>query len=272
MLNYRHQLNEILKEFNADSNQHNHSAIGKLYDLKDELETLGKSEQATFDIDMVLFAVYQTLELHESACAIFLKHHDENNQAHISKIYKLVDKAKSHGNRFALKDIRVYQNTIVPQAITLTLDDFLPSDDYNYGETDDKEAFFIHKKISILGRYFKSENRHIDVILPKNLLPTYLPKIQALINHFSLMDKQTLIDYYNNPPDNERCFTVQATNLNADDGWFTLLELYSFQIATYGDSDNPRFFVNISMGDTYDTSHILEMEFYETKLSAIYYG
>lgn len=271
-MNYRKQLNEILKEFNTNPNQHNHSAIGKLYDLKDELEALCKSEQATFDTDMVLFAVYQTLELHESACAIFLKHHDENNQAHVSKIYKLVDKAKSHGNNFALKNVRAYQNDITPQAITLTLNDFLPSDDYNYGETDSKEAFFINKKISILGRYFESEDSHIDVILPKNSLPTYLPKIQELINYFSLMDKQTLIDYYNNPPDNERCFTVQATNLNADDDWFTLLELYSFQIATYGDGDNPRFFVNISMGDTYDTSHILEMEFYETKLSVIHYG
>ncbi|MDO4896204.1 MAG: hypothetical protein Q3971_02470 [Moraxella sp.] len=268
-MDYRKRFNEINQSFQQNPTQHNHTAIGEFYELKDELESLSKNGHATFDTDMVLFSVYRISGFHWLACAIYLKHHDD--KANLPKIYQLTKKAKSHGNNYVLKDVRNHQQIITPQKVKLSLNDFIPSDDYDFDKTHNKEAFFINKKIAIFGRYFKSENTKIDVILPKNLLQKHLAKIQQLINHFVFMDKQTLIDYYNNPPDNDQCFTMQATNTKANDEWFALLELHSFQMSTYGDDNNPSFCVNISMGDTYDENHILNLEFDDTNLYKISY-
>ena len=266
MSNHRQRFHQINQVFKQNPTQHNHTAIGQFYELKDELESLSKNGQATFDSDMVLFSVYQALGFYESAYQIFIKHHHKDDKANLSKIYKLADKAKSHGNRFILKDVRKAKKLITPKSIQLIIDDFVLSDEY---DIDNAEAFFINKKIAIFGRYFKSEDERINVVLPKNSLQKHLPKIQDLINHFVFMDKQTLIEYYNNPP-NDNCYTIQATHKKADDDWFALLELYRLQISTYGD-DYLSFHVYISLGDTYNVDHLLDLEFDDCQLYKMSY-
>lgn len=270
MSNHRRRFNDIKALFNQNPTASHYQAIRQFYELKNELEQLASTGQATFESDMVLFSVYQVLGFHGLACAIYLKHHDVNDKAHLSKIYKLTQKAKSHGNHFILKDVQSCQNQLIaPQSICLTLDDFVPMCDDDC-QTNHEETFFINQDIAIFGRYFASNDQKIEVILPKNSLQIHLPKLQSLINYFVLMDKKTLIDYYNHPP-NHHCFTVQATHQRATDDWFYTLELYSFQVSVYG-GDNPSFYVNISVGDDYDVNHILQMAFDGTKLYRISYG
>lgn len=269
MKNYRQLLNEILKEFNANPTQNNHLAIGKLYDLKNELEQ--QTYQNNFDNDMVLFSVYNTLGFFASAYEIYQKYHNSDTPKAQKQLYKIAQKAKSHGNHFVLKDIRQEKANLkkIQTNILLTIDDFK----LDLEQSDDKEEwFFVDKNIPIFWKDFKSKNEKIEVIIPKNSLENHLPKIAEIINHFAYLEPNILIDYYNNPPQNGHSFTTQNTQKQADENWFYALEIYSFKIDTYGDTHNPSFEVIINVGDTYDINHILTLKFNETRLFMIYYG
>lgn len=269
MKNYRQLLNETLKEFNANPTQHNHLAIGKLYDLKYELEQ--QTHQNNFDNDMVLFSIYNTLELFASAYEIYQKHHTADTPKAKAQLYKISEKAKSHGNHFALKDIRQIKSDDIKKCkttITLSIDDFKPSLEQS---TDKDDWFSIEKNIPIFWRNFTSKSERIEVIIHKNYLEQYLPKITELVNHFAYLEPNILIDYYNNPPQNGHSYTIECTQIQADENWFNSLEIYSFKIYTYGDNHNPSFEVVVNMGDIYDINHILTLEFNETQLFMIYY-
>lgn len=269
MSNHRQSFNEILKEFNANPTQNNHSAIGKLYDLKDELEQ--QIHQHNFNNDMVLFSVYNTLGLFASAYEIYQKHHHPNTPKIQAQLYKIAQKAKSHGNHFALKDIRQEKANLKKSKtnIILTTDDFKLDLEQS---TDKDDWFTINKKIPIFWKEFKSKNEKIKVIIPKNSLESHLSKITEIINHFAYLEPNILIDYYNNPPQNEHSYTIQNTQIQADENWFYALEIYGFKICTYGDTHNLSFEVVINMGDIYDINHILTLEFNEAQLFMIYYG
>lgn len=270
MSNYRQLFNEILKEFNANPTQNNHLVIGKLYDLKDELEQ--QTYQNNFDNDMVLFSVYNTLGFFASAYEIYQKHHTADTPKAKAQLYKIAEKAETHGNHFALKDIRQIKSDDIKKRktkITLSLDDF----ELGLEQSTDKGYWFtINKNIPIFWRNFTSKNERIEVIIHKNCLEQYLPKITELVNHFAYLEPNILIDYYNNPPQNGHSYTIQNTQIQADENWFNSLEIYHCQISTYGDNHNPSFEVIINMGDTYDINHILTLEFNEKDLFMIYYG
>lgn len=269
MLNYRHKFNEILKEFKQKPYQNNHQAIAKLYDLKQELEN--QTHQNNFDNDMVLFSIYNTLELFASAYEIYQKHHTADTPKAKAQLYKIAEKAETHGNHFALKDIRQIKSNIKKHKtkITLSLNDFVL---YLQQSDNEKYWFEINKNIPIFWRNFKSNSEKIEVVIHKNCLEKYLPKITELVNHFAYLEPNILMDYYNNPPQNENFHTIELTQIQADENWFNSLEIYSCQISTYGDDDNPSFSVNISMGDIYDIDHILNLEFNDKDLFIIYYG
>lgn len=269
MSNYRHQFNEILKEFKQKPYQNNHQAIAKLYDLKQELEN--QTHQNNFDNDMVLFSIYNTLGLFASAYEIYQKHHTADTPKAKAQLYKIAEKAKSHGNHFALKDIRQEKSKIKKRKtkITLSLDDFKPSLEQS---TDKDDWFSIEKNIPIFWRNFTSKSERIEVVIHKNCLEQYLPKITELVNHFAYLEPNILIDYYNNPPQNGHSYTIECTQIQADENWFNSLEIYRYQISTYGDHDNPSFSVNISVGDIYDIDHILNLEFNEKDLFIISYS
>lgn len=269
MSNYRHQFNEILKEFKQNPYQDNHQAIAKLYDLKHELEN--QTHQNNFDNDMVLFSIYNTLGFFASAYEIYQKHHTANTPKAQAQLYKIAQKAKSHGNHFVLKDVRQEKSKIKKRKtkITLSLDDFVLDLQQSDNEND---WFSINKNIPIFWRNFKSKNEKIEVVVHKNCLEQYLPKITDLVNHFAYLEPNILMNYYNNPPQNGHSYTIECTEKQANENWFNTLEIYRCQISTYGDHHNPSFSVNISVGDIYDIDHILNLEFNEKDLFIISYS
>lgn len=268
-MSYRQQFNEILKEFKQNPERDNHQAIGKLYDLKNELEQ--QTHQNNFDNDMVLFSIYNTLGFFASAYEIYQKHHTANTPKAQAQLYKIAQKAKSHGNHFVLKDVRQEKSKIKKHKtkITLSLDDFI----LDLQQSDhEKDWFLIEKNIPIFWRNFESDSEKIEVVIPKNSLEKFLPKITELVNHFAYLEPNILIDYYNNPPQNGHSYTIECTQKQADENWFNTLEIYRYQISTYGDHHNPSFSVNISLGDIYEIDHILDLEFNEKDLFIISYG
>lgn len=269
MSNYRQTFNQINKIFEQNPTQQNYEAISQLYALKEELEQRG--EQNSFDDDMVLFAVYNALRFYKSAFYLYMKHHDVNDPKNLPKFYKIGGKANSHGDNFVLKNVKQEKNKLKQRKakICLTLDDFIPSQDYDFDEQDKQQAFFINKKIPIFWRDFTDSNNKIDVIIPKDQLETYLPKIQEMIEYFAYFDKQTLINHYNHPPKNRHSWTIQNTEQPADESWFDSLELYRCQVVINQDGKAD---CRIEVGDTYDLNHILEMDFWDKALFRFSYS
>lgn len=269
MSNYRQKFNQINVIFQQNPTQQNHEAIAQFYALKEELEQRG--EQNSFDDDMVLFAVYNALRFYKSALYLYMKHHDVNDPENLSKFAKIGGKANSHGDNFILKNIKQEKNQLKKRKtkISLTLDNFIPSKDYDFDENHDKQAFFINKNIPIFWRNFKSAEEKIDVIVPKNSLEIYLEKIQETVEYFAYFDEQTLINHYNNPPQNHHSWTIQNTGQTADENWFNSLEIYRFQIDI---NQNGKADCRIEFGDIYDLDHILEMDFWDKELFRFSYS
>lgn len=260
MSTYRTRFNEMSALFNKNPTPNNHQAIGQLYELKHELEALIKTNQADFDSDMVLFSVYRTLQMHKSAYQIFIKHHDKSDKNNIRKIYKLCDKATSHGDTFELKDIRDKKSRLMTKeaCINLTMDDF------KHQEVlfDKEEVFVIKKPLPILGRDFNG----IEVSVIAHQLSQYLPTINQALTNIVNINPQILIDFYNDMINDDN-FTIQATGQQADMNWFIMLDIYRCCIDAMPQYNS----CTMSVGDTYDLNHSLQIEFFNGELVAMSY-
>lgn len=174
----------LTRLFRQNSNRGNHAVIAQLYDLKTELETQPRTVQE----DLVLSGLYTLLELHQSAYETFKPHADPRNPKDIAKLYKLEQKAQSHGNTFALKDIRKTRTARAQPRLELR--DFTEQEMEN-GIT----VFFINKPLIIFNKPIE-DNESATIELPADTLPAQLPRIQAYLDWLADCRK-LLITFYN---------------------------------------------------------------------------
>ena len=99
MTPFQQQYTELAARFRKQPNQHNHAAIGALYDLKAALER-AESTRETADL---LTSVNSLLCLHASALQTFAPFADTGECKDIIRLHKLRDQAAWKGDRFALR-------------------------------------------------------------------------------------------------------------------------------------------------------------------------
>ncbi|MEL7001777.1 MAG: hypothetical protein AAFN93_03480, partial [Bacteroidota bacterium] len=98
--NYQQEYIDISTEFRKSNSSK--ESLSKLFDLLYELEKVNRSQQE----EKILSDIYTLLGFHQSAYEAYKQTVDFTNRKETKKLYTLEQKAKSHANHFATKDIR----------------------------------------------------------------------------------------------------------------------------------------------------------------------
>ena len=236
-------------EFSNEFRKSNASkeSVDKLYDLLYDLE----NSKRTANDNLILSNVYSLLGFHLSAYEVFKSVPDLIDKKTTSKLYLMEEKAKSHKNNFAIKDIRKFRQKNEQTKLSIT--DFVKS------ERGDNTFTIIEKEVVVFNKIV--ENKKIQIsIYGNHKIEDYANKIIDYI--FLLGDcKIELIEFYNNE-------LSEVTEETANNNWYDTLEILSVNI---GVAVNGNLFAEISAGDDFAPDHILDIEMDEQKVTEMNY-
>ena len=245
MTPFQQQYTELAARFRKQPNQHNHAAIGALYELKAALER-AESTRETADL---LTSVNSLLCLHASALQTFAPFVNTGERKDIIRLHKLRDQAAWKGDRFALKDIRTLRATLSP--IHLSPADITP---------DGEGGHCLRCGVVILNKTV-ADGSNIRITLADGAIADYVPRIIATLKTLAQYPAAALIDCYN-----RECSAY--VERGADQDWFDMLEIYSVSIH----GCDGVLYSNINSGDAYLLDAYLSIQFEDDKLRSMRFG
>ncbi|MDO5106436.1 hypothetical protein [Capnocytophaga sp.] len=220
---------EVSSEFRKSNASQ--KSVEKLYDLCYELEKSPRN----YDENFVLCNAYFLLGLYRSAYEIFKTIADTTKPKEVAKLYVWEQKAKSHENNFAIKDLRQFR-TKKPK-INFNLNDFYLSDKEN-------TYFYNKNEVIIFNKSLKTEK--FSVFVYQNYgFKAYFEQISAYLAYLSDC-KTELIAFFN-----------EKMNEQVDADWYDALDIFG---AKLGVGANGNLFAEIALGDTLFPDHILDIE------------
>lgn len=219
------------------------ASTGQLYDLLYQLEPKNRNAEE----NLILCNVYSLLEYHLSAYELFKTMANPENLKDKSKLYTMEQKAKSHKNTFAIKDIRTLKKKQKNKQYSFQLSDFVFSEEIG----EEKYYDLVQEEVIIFSQVLhRTDFRvfvHKDYALEKEF-----NRLLAYLNWLADA-KETLIAYYNKE-------FSSYLEMEANQDWYDTLEVYSAEV---GIMKGGRCFANIGAGDNYISDHILDIEFSE---------
>ena len=217
------------------------ASTAELYDLLYELEA--KTDR-TAEEHLILCKVYTLLEYHFAAYELFKTIANPDDFKDKSKLYTLAEKAKTHSNSFAIKDIRKLRKVQKKVQYEFKCSDFVLSKDIGSG----KYYELSKEEVVIFGKVLHYTD--FRVFINKDCrLETHFEVLMAYLRW--LADAQSeLIAHYNEE-------AAPILEVEADSDWYDSLEVYSAEvgIGMYGQP-----YAEISAGDAYSSDHILNVD------------
>lgn len=243
--NYQKEYIDISTEFRKSNSSK--ESLGQLFDLLYELEKVNRSQNE----EKILSNIYSLLGYHKSAYEVYKPTVDLTNRKETKKLYTLEQKAKSHADYFATKDIRKLRKK--NEEVKLLLDDFIRDEG-------DENRFLLKKKdVIIFNKPLKNDKIEIYAY-GNNKFEDYGIKIIEYI--YRLGDcRDLLIEFYNSE-------LSEDMDEIANEDWYDTLEIFSARIIV---GENGKLFAEVSVGDEFMSDHILDIETEEMKIITMGY-
>ena len=245
--NYQKEYINISTEFRKSKNSK--ESARKLFDLLYELEKVNRSQNE----EKILSDIYSLLGFHKSAYEVYEPTADLTNRKETKKLYTLEQKAKSHANNFAIKDIRKLRKKKEP--VKLLFEDF----EIDENEENKNRFLLKNKDIVIFNKLVKKEKFEI-YIYGNHKFEDYIPKIIEYISWLGNCQNE-LIDFYNS----ELSGHIDET---ANRDWYDTLDIFRTRVIV---GQNGKLFSEISGGDEFMSDHILDIETEERKIKGMSY-
>lgn len=245
--NYQKEYINISTEFRKSENSK--ESIGKLFDLCYELEKVNTSKNE----EKILSDIYALLGFHKSAYEVYKPTADLTNRKEIKKLYTLEQKAKSHANNFAIKDIRKLRDKKEQPKLLF--------EDFEIDENEENKNRFILKNKHIVIFNKTVEKEKFDIYIYGNhKFEDYTAKIIAYISWLGNCQNE-LIDFYNSE-------LSEHIGETADKDWYDTLDIFRTRVIV---GQNGKLFSEISGGDEFMSDHILDIETEEQKIIEMRY-
>ncbi len=245
--NYQKEYIYISTEFRKSNNSR--ESLGKLFDLLYELEKVNKSQNE----EKTLSDIYSLLGFHKSAYEVYKPTADLTNRKETKKLYTLEQKAKSHANNFAMKDIRKLHKK--KEQIKL-----LPEDFQIDNNEENKNRFLLKNKDIVIFNKPLKYNKFEIYIYGNHKFEDYIAKIIEYISWLGDC-RNPLIEFYNSE-------LSGYTNDFANEDWYDTLDIFSTRVLV---GQNGKLFSEISGGDEFMSDHILDIEIEERKITEMSY-
>ena len=245
--NYQKEYINISNEFRKSKNSK--ESLEKLFDLLYELEKINRSQNE----EKTLSNIYTLLNFHKSAYEVYKPIADLTNRKETKKLYTLEQKAKSHANNFATKDIRKLRKK--KEQVKFLLEDFR----IDKNEENKNRFLLKDKDIVIFNKSVKKEKFEI-YIYGNHKFEDYIEKIIEYISWLGNCQNE-LIEFYNM----ELSEHIKET---ANKDWYDTLDIFRASIIV---GQNGKLFSEISGGDEFMSDHILDIETEERKITEMSY-
>ena len=243
--NYQKEYIDVSTAFRKSNSSK--ESLDKLFDLLYELEKVNRSQNE----EKILSDIYTLLGFHQSAYEAYKPTVDLTNRKETKKLYVLAQKAKSHANYFATKDIRKLQK----KREQLEL---LP-EDFKSDEVDENSFFLDRKDVVIFNKPLKKGKIEIHIQRGHKFEDDKIKIIEYIYWLGNCRD--LLIDFYNSE-------LSDYLGEQANDDWYDTLEIFSVQITV---GKNGKLFADISAGDEFMSDHILDIQTEEERIIEIGY-
>ncbi|MEM9896872.1 MAG: hypothetical protein AAF789_10920 [Bacteroidota bacterium] len=210
-------------------------SLGPLFDLLYELEQVSRS----LNEDKILADIYTLLGFHQSAYQVYQPVADLTNRKEIKKLHTLAQKAKSHANHFATKDVRKLRQK--NKQVKL-----LPKD-FKRDKSDANRWRLQKKEVVIFNKPLNSSKLEVRIAGNHQFEDQGLKIIDYI--HWLGSCRDLLIEHYNSA-------WSDHTEENADDDWYDTLEIYSASINVGEDEE---LTAEVSVRDEFMPDHILDV-------------
>ena len=207
--NYQKEYIDISTEFRKSTGSKESSA--KLFDLLYELEKVNRSQKE----EKILSDIYALLGFHQSAYEVYKPTVDLTNRKETKKLYTLEQKAKSHGNNFAIKDIWKLRKK--KEQVKVLFEDFKIDEN-----EENKNRFLLkNKDIVIFNKIVEKEKFEI-YIYGNHKFEDYTAKIIEYISWLGNCQNE-LIDFYNSELSGD-------TGETANKDWYDTLDIFRTRV------------------------------------------